>query len=255
MPQVILLEKIDKLGEMGDTVNVKPGFARNYLLPQNKALRATDSNKAYFESQKASLQKANDEKRKDAEKRAKKLEGLSVAMIRQASESGQLYGSVTSRDIAEAIGEEAKEKIERYMVDLNQSFKTIGLFPVEIALHPEVKVEVTINIARTQDEAAVQAKTGKALITDDNTAQAAPQETADMRSELMEESALEAEKAREAEEEAEAAKAAAEAEEKAAERAAKKAAKAAEEAAESSDEEENPEAQAAEEDSEDEKKD
>ena len=149
------------LGAMGEIVTVKPGYARNYLLPQNKALRATKANIAYFETQKAVLEKANDEKKKEAEKHAKSLEGLTVELIRQAGESGQLYGSVTARDIADEINQVAKQKIERNMVDLNQNFKEIGLFPVALTLHPEVKVEITINIARTADEAKIQAKTGK----------------------------------------------------------------------------------------------
>jgi large subunit ribosomal protein L9 len=161
---VILLERIDNLGAMGETVTVKPGFARNYLLPQGKALRATKENIAYFDAQKAALEAENEKRRKEAEKDAKKIEGLNVAMIRQASEGGQLYGSVTARDIAEAISDAAGIKISRKMVDLNQNMKTIGLFNIPVALHPEVKVEVTINVARTMDEAEIQAETGKALV-------------------------------------------------------------------------------------------
>lgn len=233
--QVILLEKIEKLGNMGEVVNVKPGYARNYLLPQSKALRATKDNIAYFEAQKATLEKANEEKKKAAEKQAKTLQGLKVAMVRQASESGQLYGSVTSRDIAEVVTEQSKETVTRGMVALNQNFKTIGLFPVDVVLHPEVKVEVVINIARSMDEAEIQAKTGKALVTDDSEAEAeevAQAEQDDVREELMESDALEAQKAREAEEAEKAAEEEAAAEEKAAARAEKKAAKAAEEEAE-----------------------
>jgi len=162
--QVILLEKIEKLGEMGDTVNVKPGFARNYLLPQNKALRANDANVAYFESQKANLEKANAEKMKAAEKHADSLKNVTVTLIRQAGESGQLYGSVTARDVADAINETIENKIERNMVELNQAIKEIGLFDVVVSLHPEVKRDVKINIARTEDEAKTQLKTGKAMI-------------------------------------------------------------------------------------------
>ncbi len=164
--QVILLERVDNLGEMGDVVAVKPGYARNFLLPQKKALRASKDNIAYFEAKKKVLAADNDNKRKDAEGFAKKLDGLKVALIRQASESGQLFGSVSSRDIAKALSEEAKQDIIRAMVVVNQSFKTIGLFPVDIALHPEVKVSITVNIARTPEEAKIQADTGKALIAD-----------------------------------------------------------------------------------------
>ena len=196
--QVILLERIEKLGAMGDIVDVKPGYARNYLLPHSKALRATKSNIAYFETQKSALEKTNNEKKKAAETHAKSLKGLSVALIRQAGEGGQLYGSVTSRDIADAINVEAKDKIDRNMVDLNQNFKEVGLFPVMVTLHPEVKVEVTVNIARTEDEAKIQAKSGKALIADQSddapSAEDVAKEAAnDSKAELMEEDALEAE--------------------------------------------------------------
>ena len=162
--KVILLERVDNLGAMGDTVSVRPGYARNYLLPQGKALRATKDNIAYFDAQKAALQAENDKRRKSAESEAKKVEGKIVAIIRQASEGGQMYGSVTARDIAEALTEASKTTISRGQVSLNQNFKLIGLFPVTVALHPEVKVEITVNIARSQDEAKIQEKTGKALV-------------------------------------------------------------------------------------------
>ena len=152
--QVILLERVEKLGAMGDVVTVKPGYARNYLLPQSKALRATKENIAYYEAQKAHLQKANSERKGDAEKLSKNIEGAKVVIIRQASEGGQLYGSVTARDIAEALTEQKKQNVGRGQVALNQSFKTIGLFPIDVVLHPEVKVKITVNIARTPDEAA-----------------------------------------------------------------------------------------------------
>lgn len=200
MTQVILLEKIEKLGDMGDTVSVKPGFARNFLLPQNKALRASEANLAYFESQKATLQKANDEKKKVAEKHANSLKNVIVTLIRQAGESGQLYGSVTARDVADAINENVEQKIERNMVELNQAIKEIGLFDVVVSLHSEVKREVKINIARTEDEAKKQLKTGKALINADdepanNNADVAAN---DSKAALMDSDALEAEKAAEA---------------------------------------------------------
>ena len=165
--QVILLQRIEKLGNMGDVVAVKPGYARNYLLPQRKALRASKENIAFFEAQKKHLETENSKHRKDAEAVAKKIGGVKVAVIRQASESGHLYGSVTSRDIAVAASEETGAKIERSMVRLHTGFKSIGLFPVEIALHPEVSVSITINIARSTDEAEIQARTGKALIAEE----------------------------------------------------------------------------------------
>ena len=194
MTQVILLERIEKLGAMGDIVSVKPGYARNYLLPQKKALRATDSNIAYFETQKSALEKLNDEKKSAAENHAKSLRGLTVSLIRQAGEAGQLYGSVTARDIAETINDNIDEKIERNTVDLNQNFKEIGLFPVTVTLHPEVKVDVTVNIARTDDEAREQLKTGKAVIANDQN-DTQNSDAADQSKEaLMDENALEAEK-------------------------------------------------------------
>ena len=231
--QVILLERIEKLGGMGEIVNVKPGYARNYLLPQKKALRATDSNIAYFETQKSALEKVNNEKKSAAEKHAKTLEGVTVALIRQAGEAGQLYGSVTSRDIAEAINEAVEQKIERNTVDLNQNFKEIGLFPVTVTLHPEVKVDITINIARTEDEAKAQLKSGKAMISDDQAEaeeRAAAKEAAAEKAKeaLMDEDALEAEK----EAEAKSAEKAAEDEAKSAAKAEAKAAKKAEAAEE-----------------------
>lgn len=165
--QVILLERIEKLGAMGDVVSVKPGYARNHLIPKGKALRATKTNLAYYEAQKKHLDAENSKKRKDAEKKAQKLEGLKIPLIRQASETGQLFGSVTSRDIADETSKVSGEEISRSMVRLNSNFKTIGLFPVDVALHPEVKVQIIINIARTNEEAEIQAETGKALLAQD----------------------------------------------------------------------------------------
>lgn len=222
--QVILLERIEKLGDMGEVVNVKPGYARNYLLPQRKALRASKENLAYFEAQKKQLEAENEKRRKEAEKLAKKLDGLKVPLIRQASESGQLYGSVTSRDIAAEASTVAKETIGRAMVQLNQNFKSIGLFPVTLMLHPEVKVEITVNIARTLEEAEIQAETGKALVTDEGESLAEVVAEAEADEEqlegVLEEEALEAEKqkiaAKKAQAEAEAAEAEAKAEEEAA---------------------------------------
>ncbi|MFN3700946.1 MAG: 50S ribosomal protein L9 [Alphaproteobacteria bacterium] len=239
--QIILLEKVDKLGKMGDLVTVKPGYARNYLIPQKKAMRASKENIAYFEAQRKFLEGENDKARQEAEKLAKTLDGVKAAIIRQASESGQLYGSVTSRDIADQVNEAVKNKIvDRSMVRLNDNFKSIGLFPVEVALHPEVIVTVTVNIARSIEEAETQAKTGRALIADNNRDEpkakaAAPAAAADAAGEaddnleaVLEESALIAEK----DKQAKAAEKAAEDEIKAAKSAEKAAAKAAKKAAE-----------------------
>ena len=161
--QVVLLERVDNLGQMGDVVTVRPGYARNFLLPQKKALRATKQHLVQFEAQRKALEELNANKRKDAESLAAKMNGCKVIIIRQAAEAGQLYGSVTTRDIAEATAT-AGFKIDRTQVQLNQAFKMIGLFPITVALHPEIKVQITLNIARSDEEAKVQDKTGKALI-------------------------------------------------------------------------------------------
>ena len=154
--EVILLERVEKLGQMGDVVRVKPGFARNYLLPKNKALRSTADNRKLFEAQKAQLETNNLEQKKEAEAVAAKIDGLSVVILRQASESGQLYGSVNSRDIAQAVTE-AGFTIDRHQVQLAAMIKHLGLSTTPIRLHPEVSVDVTINVARSADEATAQA--------------------------------------------------------------------------------------------------
>lgn len=160
--EVILLERVEKLGQMGQVVAVKPGYARNFLLPQRKALRATKENLAYFEAQRAHLEATNLERRKDAEAVATKLDGQSVVIIRQAAETGLLYGSVSARDIAEAF-DEAGFKFERRQVMIDQPIKTLGLHQVRIALHPEVSVTVTVNVARSIEESEMQARRGGAV--------------------------------------------------------------------------------------------
>ncbi|TNE26446.1 MAG: 50S ribosomal protein L9 [Alphaproteobacteria bacterium] len=164
--QIILLERVENLGQMGDVVTVRSGYARNYLLPQNKALRATKDNVTYFEAQKKQLEANSLDRRKEAEKVAKKLDGLTVSVIRQASEGGQLYGSVTTRDISDAVTA-AGITIDRKQVTLDRSFKMLGLYPVKVTLHPEVSVDITMNIARSEEEAAIQKERGKALISTD----------------------------------------------------------------------------------------
>lgn len=154
--QVILLERVENLGAMGDVVTVKNGFARNYLLPQDKALRATDANKARFEREREILEKRNAERRDEAAKSGEGVDGESYVLIRQAGENGHLYGSVTSRDVADAVSTDAL-KVGRSQVVLDMPIKTLGLHEVRIRLHPEVAVTVTINVARTEDEAARQA--------------------------------------------------------------------------------------------------
>ena len=155
--QVILLERIEKLGLMGDVVDVKPGYARNFLLPQNKALRATEANIQSFESRRVQLEADNIARRDEAEGVSGRIEGLTVVLTRQASDSAQLYGSVTKRDIAEAVAE-AGFTISRSQVALDRPIKTVGLHPIRIQLHPEVSVIVTANVARSEEEAAAQAR-------------------------------------------------------------------------------------------------
>lgn len=155
--QVILLERVEKLGQMGDVVKVKDGFARNFLLPKKKALRATQANRAYFETRKIELEARNLERKKEAEAVAAKLDGKAFVLLRQAGDRGQLYGSVSPRDISGAISE-GGFAVERTQVPLDHAIKTIGLFPVSVVLHPEVRVHVTINVARTEDEAERQAR-------------------------------------------------------------------------------------------------
>jgi large subunit ribosomal protein L9 len=151
--EVILLERIGRLGQMGDVVRVKDGFARNFLLPKGKALRATKENRSRFETMKVELEARNLEQRGEAEKVGKTLDGQSFTVLRQAAEGGQLYGSVTPRDIAALVVEQGF-KIDRNQVTLNTPIKTIGMHKVPIALHPEVEVTVSIAVARNADEAA-----------------------------------------------------------------------------------------------------
>ncbi len=156
---VILLERIEKLGQIGDVVKVKPGFARNYLLPQKKALRATDANRARFEQQRSQIEATNLKRRQEAEGVSGKVDGMVVVLVRQAGETGHLFGSVTPRDIADAITA-GGVTVERRQVILDRPIKMLGLYQVRVALHPEVVVSVTANVAKSDDEAAVQLKHG-----------------------------------------------------------------------------------------------
>jgi large subunit ribosomal protein L9 len=153
--EVILLERVEKLGQMGEVVRVKDGYARNFLLPRKKALRATAANKAVYEKQKAQLEAQNLAKKGEAEKVATKMVGLSVTLLRQAGDSGQLFGSVSARDIAEAVTA-AGFTIGRQQVNLTTPIKTIGVYGVSASLHPEVSVEVKVNVARSEAEAEKQ---------------------------------------------------------------------------------------------------
>lgn len=155
--QVILLERIEKLGQMGDVVDVKPGYARNFLLPQQKALRASKGNIEAFEARRVQLEADNLARREEAEKVSGNFDGLTVVLTRQASDSDQLYGSVTKRDIADAVGE-AGYTIARNQVALDRPIKTVGLHPIRVQLHPEVSVTITANVARTEEEAEAQAR-------------------------------------------------------------------------------------------------
>ncbi len=165
--EVILLERIEKLGQMGDVVNVKSGYARNYLLPQKKAMRANSNNQAIFEQQRAELEADNLQRREEAESVAQKVEGTDITIIRQAGDSGQLYGSVSARDIANSIAE-VGTKINRNQVILNRPIKALGVYETKVALHPEVSINITVNIARTEDEAKQQLETGTAFVSADD---------------------------------------------------------------------------------------
>ena len=160
--EIILLERVEKLGQMGDVVKVKPGYARNFLLPQGKALRANKANLERFETEKAQREADNLSRRSDAETEAGKMDGLAVSMVRAASEMGQLFGSVTSRDIANAITE-AGFTLGRSQVIMETAIKTLGLHDIRVRLHPEVTVTVVVNVARSLDEAETQLKTGVAV--------------------------------------------------------------------------------------------
>lgn len=155
MIELILLERVEKLGQMGQRVKVRPGFARNYLLPQKKAMRATKENLAYFESRRVQLEASNLERRGEAEEIAEKLQGLTVVIVRQAGESGQLYGSVSARDLAEAVSQ-VGFSVEKRQIVLERPIKSLGLHPVRIVLHPEVAVSITANVAQSAEEAAMQ---------------------------------------------------------------------------------------------------
>jgi large subunit ribosomal protein L9 len=153
--QIILLERIEKLGTIGDVVTVKDGYARNFLLPQKKALRANDANRQVFEANRERLEKENAERRGEAEAEGQKVDGAEVVLIRASSNSGQLYGSVNVRDIAQAL-EEQGHKVDKRQVIMGSPIKTLGMHEVSIALHPEVRVTVKANVARSDDEAELQ---------------------------------------------------------------------------------------------------
>lgn len=178
---VILLERIEKLGAMGDVVSVKPGYARNFLLPQEKALRATKANKARFEAEREFLEARNAENAANAADAGKSIDGNSYIVIRNAGETGQLYGSVSARDVAEAID---NSNVKRSMVILEQPIKALGLHTVKVRMHADVTIEVTINVARSEDEAGRQAAGEDVIATQMEEAKADDREAAAERAEL-----------------------------------------------------------------------
>jgi large subunit ribosomal protein L9 len=165
--ELILLQRVEKLGQMGEVVKVKPGYARNFLLPQRKALRASKDNLAHFETQRAQLEAQNIKRREEAERLAERVGGLTVVIIRQAGESGSLYGSVSGRDIADASTDSGLT-INRSQVVLEHPIKTLGLSQVRVSLHPEVSIPVTVNVARSPEEAERQARGERVGAVDDD---------------------------------------------------------------------------------------
>jgi large subunit ribosomal protein L9 len=172
--QVVLLERVEKLGNMGEVVAVRPGYARNYLIPQGKAQRASKENIARFEAERSEREAQNAERRRDAADHAAAMEGAHVVLIRQASDNLQLYGSVKARDIVNGLIAQGFE-VERQAIALEQPIKTLGLHPVRVMLHPEVAVTVTANVARSEDEAAVQKELGRAVGRGDEEDEEAPE--------------------------------------------------------------------------------
>lgn len=186
--EVILLERVENLGQMGDVVNVRPGFARNFLLPQKKALRANDANKKVFENQRTELEARNLERKNEAEAAAERINGKSFVVIRQSSETGILYGSVSTRDIADTASEEGVH-IERSQVRLVKPLKSLGVFNVRIVLHPEVDARIDINIARSEEEAERQARGENVLARQDDEPAEEQEETAEAAPEFFDEGA------------------------------------------------------------------
>ncbi|PPR61088.1 MAG: 50S ribosomal protein L9 [Alphaproteobacteria bacterium MarineAlpha4_Bin2] len=187
--EVVLLERIERLGQMGDVVKVKPGYARNYLLPQKKAMRATKENLVQFESGRQQLEADNLQRRDEAQSVADRLKGLRVVVIRSAGESGQLYGSVNARDMAEVVTE-AGFRVTRQQVIAEQPVKALGFHEFCIRLHPEVEVSVTANVARSQEEADTQAKLGRALVGVEEENEVEETEMAPAASDLLEPEAI-----------------------------------------------------------------
>ena len=176
--KVILLERVERLGALGDVVNVRDGFARNFLLPRSKALRANEANLKVFEAQRKDIEARNAKNREGAERVSKKIDGQTYVIIRQAGESGQLYGSVSGRDVAEAIQADGGQ-VDRAQVVLDRPIKAIGVHPVKVRLHPEVTISVNVNVARSQDEADRQARGENVLQTQFDEERAMAQQAAE----------------------------------------------------------------------------
>ncbi|GAN87615.1 50S ribosomal protein L9 [Komagataeibacter intermedius] len=187
--ELILLQRVEKLGQMGEIVTVKPGYARNFLLPQGKAIRANAHNRERFERERAQLEAQNLKNREEAERLSERMHGLSVILIRQAGDSGSLYGSVTTRDIAEAATK-AGLTISRNQVILPEPIKQLGLYEVSVALHPEVNMQVTVNVARSEEEAERQAR-GEEIGVDQDDEQVLAEEGVVTEGEVSEETAVE----------------------------------------------------------------
>lgn len=179
--EVVLLERIEKLGQMGDVVNVKPGYARNFLLPQKKAMRATKDNLEHFKLQRVQLEAVNLQRRTEAEAVAAKMQGMNLVMVRQAGDSGQLYGSVAAHDIADSIKEQGFT-IQRGQVQLTHGIKKLGQYQVRVSLHPEVPIMVTVTVARSLEEAAASSPPSPELLLD-NPEEAAEAEEAEIEAE------------------------------------------------------------------------
>ena len=178
--EIVLLERVEKLGQIGDVVNVKPGYARNYLLPRGKALRANKQNMAKFEAERSAIEESNANAKKQAEMLSESIGDLSVNLVRAASEMGQLYGSVTARDIAEAVSQ-AGHEVDKRQVTMESAIKNLGLFTLKLTLHAEVTKQIVVNVARSLEEAKTQLESGKAVISnldeddEDERVEAAPE--------------------------------------------------------------------------------
>jgi large subunit ribosomal protein L9 len=178
--EIVLLERVEKLGQIGDVVNVKPGYARNYLLPRGKALRANKQNMAKFEAERSAIEERNADAKKQAEMLSESIGNLSVNLVRAASEMGQLYGSVTARDIAEAVSQ-AGHEVDKRQVTMESAIKNLGLFTLKLTLHAEVTKQIVVNVARSLEEAKTQLESGKAVISnldeddEDERVEAAPE--------------------------------------------------------------------------------